>query len=108
MIRAATKLSRAAKTVPQSGVVFSRPPLPFISRAPPLAPPPLPLSVRSLSSKAKTTAEGNPVALEMINYAISYARSNKSGFFFPFLICYDIDAFIVLRLDGEEKEEGEF
>lgn len=81
MIRVATKLSRAAKTVARSGIVFGRPP-PVISHTPPLAPPPPPLllSVRSLSTKTKTTTEGNPVALEMINYAISYARSGKSGF----------------------------
>ncbi|XP_058209111.1 uncharacterized protein LOC131322031 [Rhododendron vialii] len=77
MIRVATKLSRAAKTVARSGIVFGRPP-PIISQTPPLAPPPLLLSVRSLSTKTKTTTEGNPVALEMINYAISYARSGKS------------------------------
>ncbi|KAE9455592.1 hypothetical protein C3L33_12503, partial [Rhododendron williamsianum] len=77
MIRVATKLSRAAKTVARSGIVFGRPP-PVISHTPPLAPPQLLLSVRSLSTKTKTTTEGNPVALEMINYAISYARSGKS------------------------------
>ncbi|KAH7842374.1 hypothetical protein Vadar_004555 [Vaccinium darrowii] len=80
MIRLATRLSRAVNTAARSGIVFRRSP-PVISRtsplAPPRSPPPPPLSVRSFSGK--TTTEGNPVALEMINYAISYARSGKAG-----------------------------
>lgn len=66
MIRVAVKVSRAATSAARSaslGQTSSRPCGPSL-----LSPPPF----RSLH-------DANPVALQMINYALSHARSQKSG-----------------------------
>jgi hypothetical protein len=66
MIRVAVKLSRAATYAARSaslGQTLSRPCGPSL-----LSPPPF----RSLH-------DANPVAIQMVNYALSHARSRKSG-----------------------------
>ena len=77
MIRVVTKLSRAVTTAARSGgiALVRRKPL-VISPTPPPRPPP-PVSVRSLCTNNGPTI--NPVAIQMINYALALARSRESG-----------------------------
>ncbi|GFY93234.1 tetratricopeptide repeat (TPR)-like superfamily protein [Actinidia rufa] len=75
MIRVVTKLSRAATTAARSGgIAFIRRKPPVISPSRPRPPPPV--SVRSLCTNNGPTI--NPVAIQMINYALALARSRES------------------------------
>ncbi|GMP85508.1 hypothetical protein CsSME_00038632 [Camellia sinensis var. sinensis] len=80
MIRVAAKLSRAATTAARTavtGLVPRKPPRILLHAAAAAAsPPPPPQSLRSFCTNNGPI--GNPVALQMINYAFSLARSNKS------------------------------
>lgn len=77
MISIGAKLSKAAKVVP---VAFSLYKPNFLSQS----------SVSSRPIRLFSGNDGfkaNPVTVEMINYALSLARSEKSGLYFPFNIC---------------------
>ncbi|XP_057498195.1 uncharacterized protein LOC130782794 [Actinidia eriantha] len=77
MIRVVTKLSRAATTAARSGgIALVRRKPPVISPTPPPPRPPPPVSVRSLCTNNGPTI--NPVAIQMINYALALARSRES------------------------------
>ncbi|KAM7464043.1 hypothetical protein LguiA_032164 [Lonicera macranthoides] len=82
MISIAAAAANSARGVSRLGRLISsiyRPPKPsFFSLPPLLTTPP---KITSFSSSTNTTDEGfnaNPVALQMINYALSLARSHKS------------------------------